>query len=206
MTVYQFSQLFDGQQLSFNPGSDVLNFDQATIAAADVRFAIEGPSTTRISVGTKDVVLFNTTPLQLAISNMTFANGSRLLFGDNNVGTAGDNGNNILTGTAGADLFAGFGGNDTLDGAAGNDVFLMSSGNTTSYGADKLYGRDGIDTVYFGEYAQSGVTASLVGGSATGGGAAGAGSAGIYFMENIVGGGFNDNLTGDAAANRLEGG
>src|SRR5687768_15136452 len=125
MTVYQFSALSDGEQVPFNPSADVLNFDSN--AAAQVRFRIDG-SSTWISVGSKDVQLLNTSALQLATSNMTFADGSRLLFGDNSVGTAGDNGNNIFTGTAGGDLFAGFGGNDTLDGGAGNDTFLMSSG------------------------------------------------------------------------------
>src|SRR5688572_19996181 len=66
MAVYQFSALSDGQAISFNPDVDRLNFDQAAIAAADIRTSIEG-SNLRISVVSgsnsgKDVLLLDVKP------------------------------------------------------------------------------------------------------------------------------------------------
>jgi hypothetical protein len=79
VATYQFSALSDGQAISFSPTADVLNFDPA-IAAADIRVTVSGSNVvvTYLSTG-KDVTLFNVSPLQLATSNVTFANGSRLL-------------------------------------------------------------------------------------------------------------------------------
>lgn len=136
MATYQFSALADGQAITFNPSADILNFDQASIAGADIRAVAEGANL-RISVvsGTstgKDVLLLNVTPLQLATTNVSFANGSRLLFGDNTAGTAADNSANTLTGTAGNDLLQGFGGADTMNGGAGNDTYIVGTGDVLS--------------------------------------------------------------------------
>src|SRR3982750_969452 len=127
MAVYNFSALSSGQAIAFNPSADVLNFDQSAISAANLGVTVEGINS-RIAVlsGTdagKSVVLQNTSPLQLATSNITFANSSLLLFGDNSAGTANDNLANTLDGTAGNDLLQGFGGADTLNGGAGNDTY-----------------------------------------------------------------------------------
>ena len=144
MATYQFSALADGQAITFNPNADVLNFDQTAIAGADIRAVAEGANL-RITVVSgadtgKDVLLLNVTPLQLATTNVSFANGSRLLFGDNTAGTAADNSANSLTGTAGNDLLQGFGGADTMSGGAGNDTYIVGSG-------DVLSDSGGIDTV-----------------------------------------------------------
>ena len=93
MAVYQFSALSNGQAISFSPNSDILNFDQSVISGANLDVATEGANI-RITIVDaaastgKSVVLLNTSPLQLATSNVTFANGSALLFGDNSPGTA----------------------------------------------------------------------------------------------------------------------
>lgn len=144
MASYSFSALSNGQAISFNPSADVLNFDQAAISAANLGVTVEG-SNLRISVlsgadAGKSVVLQGTSPLQLATSNVTFANGSALLFGDNSPGTANDNAGNVLSGTAGSDLLQGFGGADTMNGSAGNDTYIVGSG-------DVLSDSGGIDTV-----------------------------------------------------------
>ena len=139
MATYQFSALADGQQISFNPAVDILRFDQTAIAAADVLVAAVGANL-RISVGSKDVLLTNVSSLQLATSNITFADGSRLLFGDNTTGTANDNAANSLVGTAGRDHLMGFGGADTLNGGAGNDVYIVGTG-------DVITDSSGVDTV-----------------------------------------------------------
>jgi Ca2+-binding RTX toxin-like protein len=145
MAVYQFSTLADGQAISFSPTADVLNFDQPVIAAADMRAVAEGANL-RISIASgphtgKDVLLLNVTSLQLATTNITFADGSRLLFGDNSPGTAADNSANSLTGTSGRDHLAGFGGADTLNGGSGDDVYFVSTG-------DVISDSGGFDTVY----------------------------------------------------------
>src|ERR1044072_4033337 len=122
MAGFRFSALRDGQSLVFNPTTDVLNFDQTTVAAADLSVTQVGTNI-RIDVvsGTqagKDVTLQNVSPLQLSTFNVTFADGSKLLFGDTPAGTANDNLANSLTGTAGNDLLQGFEGADTMNGGA----------------------------------------------------------------------------------------
>ena len=146
MATYQFSALADGQAISFNPNADILNFDQTVIAAADIRAVAEG-SNLRITVVSganagKDILLTNVSALQLALSNITFADGSRLIFGDNTTGTTADNSANNLAGTAGRDQINGFGGNDTLGGGGGNDLLVGGAGNDTIGG-----GSDGADTL-----------------------------------------------------------
>jgi Ca2+-binding RTX toxin-like protein len=219
VATYRFSALADGQAIGFRPGADVLNFDQSAIAAADVRVAAEG-SHLRVSVvsGThagKDVLLQNTSALALTTGNVTFANGSRLLVGDNSTSASGDNGANNLLGGSGRDHVAGFGGNDTiggregndyLAGGDGNDTFNMSLGSGTSYGADTIDGGAGRDTVDFGTNARSAVTVDLAVGTMSGGGNSGAGSAVLVGIEDVVGGGFGDRLSGDNGANFLYGG
>src|SRR3954471_11998627 len=164
MAVYQFSALSDGQAITFNPDADVLSFDQTGIAAADIRTTIEG-SNLRISVVSgsqagKDLLLQNVSPLQLATTNVIFADGSRLLFGDDSTSQLADNAANTLTGSTGADHLSGFGGDDSLAGKSGNDLIVGGDGNDTvdggagddlidgSTGDDLLIGGTGDDTFY----------------------------------------------------------
>src|SRR5678815_2295118 len=135
MAVFQFSALSDGQSLVFNPNADVLNFDQTTIAAADLRVTQVGTNT-RVEVVSgpqtgKDVTLTNVSQLQLATTNVTFADASKLLFGDNST-AQNDNLANSLTGTAGRDLLQGFGGADTMNGGAGDDKYVVGAGDVLS--------------------------------------------------------------------------
>src|SRR6185369_5266220 len=143
MAVFRFSALSDGQSLVFNPNADVLSFDQTTIAAADLQVTQVGTNI-RVEVMSgpqtgKDVTLQNVSPLQLATTSVTFADGSKLLFGDNST-AQNDNLANSLTGTAGRDLLQGFGGADTMAGGAGNDTYIVGTG-------DVLSDTGGIDTV-----------------------------------------------------------
>src|SRR5262245_20010130 len=127
MAIYRFSALRDGQTVAFQPDSDLLNFDQAFISAADIRATAAGPHThIQVVSGSqagKDIYLLNTSPLQLATSNVDFANGSLLLYGDGSPGQAGDNGDNTLIGGGGRDLMQGFGGNDTYFVSTGDVLF-----------------------------------------------------------------------------------
>src|ERR1044071_394672 len=143
MAVFKFSALSDGQSLVFNPTADVLKFDQTTIAAADLRVTQVGTNL-RIEVMSgaqtgKDVTLQNVSPLQLATTNVTFADGSKLLFGDDST-AQNDNLANSLTGAGGRDLLQGFGGADTMAGGAGNDTYIVGTG-------DVLSDTGGVDTV-----------------------------------------------------------
>src|SRR3954463_6727892 len=287
MAAFQFSALSDGQSLVFNPNADVFNFDQTTVAAADLRVTQVG-SNIRIDVvsGTqagKDVTLQNVSPLQLATSNVTFADGSKLLFGDNSTGQ-NDNLANSLTGTAGRDLLQGFGGADTMAGGAGNDTYIVGTGDALSdtggvdtvlsdvtwaladgfenltltgtgniaatgnnaanilvgnsgnnffnprggddtiqagagndlirlgggglpsYGTKVSDGGAGFDQVEFGGFAKSAIVVDLAAGTLKGGGDAGQGSATLISIESVVGDGFNDQISGSAAAGALAGG
>jgi Ca2+-binding RTX toxin-like protein len=113
--------------------------------------------------------------------------------------------NDILTGNAGANELSGSGGNDKLYGGSGDDVLHGSpdDGDNTPTDDDLLDGGAGIDTV---SYLGSGweVTASLATKTST-----------TFFtgykdtfvsIENLIGTYYNDTLTGDGIANRLDGG
>jgi serralysin len=215
MATRNFSSLGSGQSISFDPNADVLFFDQSAISAANLGVVQEGANL-RVTLldgadAGKNVVLLNTSELQLATTNVSFANGSALLFGDNATATANDNAANSLAGTGGGDLLKGFGGSDTLTGGAGNDrmfggdgndSFVMSSGGTGSYGNDSMDGGAGVDYLEFNNgVAQSGIVVDLAAGTLAGGGAAGAGSATLVNIENVMGGQFGDRITGNGADN-----
>ena len=218
MTIYAFSSLSDGQAISFDPNADVLNFDQLVISAANLGVAAEGANV-RVTVlfGTdagKSVLLDNVSPLQLASSNVTFANGSALLFGDNSASAAGDDAANTLDGTSGNDLLVGFGGADTLNGGGGDDSYYVTTGDvlTDSAGNDTVYS----DLVYW--QLTAGIdNVSLLGagdgdadGNADGNRMTGNSGANEFHgnggTDTLVGGAGNDSLGGGSGDDSLEGG
>lgn len=157
MAVYSFSALADGQAISFDPNADVLSFDQALITASDVNLISEGSNLRlRLINGPdqgKDILLLNTVVERLTTSNVTFANGSLLLVGDNTT-AVNDTTPNTLAGTAGGDLLHGLSGNDTLTGNAGNDRIFGGEGNDSLAGGtgnDVLNGGNGADTLNGGD-------------------------------------------------------
>ena len=109
---------------------------------------------------------------------------------------AGDGNANILTGGALADNLSGAAGADTLIGGTENDT--LSGGA----GADSLDGGVNNDTA---DYSASGsaVTVDLSAGTGLGGDAAGDV---LINIENVIGSGSADSLTGDAGNNVLYGG
>src|SRR5262245_9030863 len=149
MAVFRFSALSDGQAISFNPDTDVLNFDPTDVAAAQLNVTVSA-NTTRLAVAGgaqtgKDIALLNTLPIQLTSANITFADGSRLVFGDNST-ARNDEAANVLTGGSGRDLLFGFEGNDTINGGAGIENLDGGDGNDTLDGGpdgDGMNGRDG---------------------------------------------------------------
>jgi Ca2+-binding RTX toxin-like protein len=111
-----------------------------------------------------------------------------------------DGGHDLVSGGLGDDTLYGSTGNDTLDAGEGTNVLYGESGD------DALIGCNGVDTLDGGEgydtasYANNGVgvTVNLATGSAWGDTLIG--------IEGLIGSAFNDQLTGDGAANRLSGG
>lgn len=100
-----------------------------------------------------------------------------------------------LSGSAYGDRLFGNAGANALDGSGGNDLL------TGGAGADRLVGGAGRDTASYATSA-SGVTVSLTTRVGTTGDAMGDTLDGI---ENLIGSGYADRLTGDAGANVLRG-
>ena len=102
----------------------------------------------------------------------------------------------VLTGDAAANTLQGLDGDDELRGNGGNDVLEGGAG------ADQLDGGAGVDAVSYRD-SDAGITVNLAGGPGEGGHAEGDVMTGI---ENVIGSGYDDRITGDDTANRLEGG
>ena len=146
MATYSFSQA-KGTSIAFNTRADILNFDIG--CAADVDITLSGTNLI-FTLGAWSVTLLNVGNIgALATSNITFADGSRLLIGDNTTGTSNDSRANNLAGGAGNDQLIGLGGNDTLDGREGSDTYVVTGIND---GTD-IYrdtGTTGIDRIVAG--------------------------------------------------------
>ncbi|GAA0640684.1 beta strand repeat-containing protein [Brevundimonas lenta] len=122
----------------------------------------------------------------------TLTNVEALQFADRTVVTGVS-----LSGTANGETLTGTEGDDTLNGLAGADILRGGAGSDTLNG-----GSDSDTADYSG--ATSGVTANLTAGTAVNDGQGGSDT--LISIENLIGSGFNDSLTGDAAANDITGG
>ena len=120
------------------------------------------------------------------------AEGDRLIDIEN---LSGSNHGDRLSGDAGANEFLGRGGDDRLAGGDGDDLFDGGAG------ADVLDGGAGDDWAVY-SLSREGVTVSLVDGMGTGGEAEGDR---LTHIENLLGSAGDDQLSGDAGANRLRG-
>jgi Ca2+-binding RTX toxin-like protein len=81
VATYTFSTLAHNQHLSFDPESDVLNFDSAGISASEVRIVRSGANL-GFSHGGKTVWLDGLRLEDLDVANFGFADDSGMLFGD----------------------------------------------------------------------------------------------------------------------------
>jgi len=127
-----------------------------------------------------------TVNLSLTSAQNTVGAGTDTLLAIENL--TGSSFNDTLTGNTGNNVLNGGLGNDTLKGAAGNDT---------------LNGGGGIDTASYDGTA-TGVTVNLSLTSAQN--TVGAGTDILLAIENLIGSGFNDTLTGNTGNNVLNGG
>jgi VCBS repeat-containing protein/YVTN family beta-propeller protein len=108
-----------------------------------------------------------------------------------------------ITGTSNGETLTGSNLAEVINAQGGNDIINGNDGNDTidgGAGADTLNGGDGIDTASYAE-AGAGVGLNLalrgLSGDATGDRFSG--------IENVIGSGFDDAITGDTGANRIDG-
>ena len=141
MATILFSSITNGSTVAFNPASDILSFDSPTFSAAWLGLSYAGDYTgISLTAGAITCNLTATVNLaSLTTGNVIFAEGSRLIVGDDS-SSGNDLLANTLIGSTGHDQLLGLSGNDTLAGGAGNDVL---NGGT---GADLLKGGLGNDS------------------------------------------------------------
>ena len=183
MATYLWSSLSDGDIIDFNPAVDVLRFDNPSISAAQVTgfsyfdpfFLLSGFVITDWYQGV--LLLFINDQRVFTQTNITFADGSVLLNGDNTVGTVNDDGSNTLVGGSGNDQLAGYGGadslvggvgDDLLNGGAGNDTLIGGPGNDQFFddgGSNQLLGGDGADFFAVVDYSGLTGTGTITGGA-----------------------------------------
>jgi Ca2+-binding RTX toxin-like protein len=125
------------------------------------------------------------------IENVTGGSGANTLIGDGN--------NNTLNGNGGNDTLRGGDGNDILNGGDGNDIL------ETDQGIDTIDGGAGIDTLQVGALAGAGAIIDLQAGTITHDGFSFVAGETITGIENLIGGAFGDQLTGDASINNIDG-
>lgn len=134
MTTYLYSNLSDGDSLAFDPFVDVLSFDLITVSAASVQLT-QSDFGLVLNADNKSITLLNVSLAQLSATHITFADGSKLLVGDDSPSFSFDDSANFLYGGPGNDQLIGLGGNDYLDGGLGADILLGGTGND-SYTVD----------------------------------------------------------------------
>jgi Ca2+-binding RTX toxin-like protein len=131
------------------------------------------------------------TPANLAASDIAIINGSTPPPPPPDEGE-------VINGTSGNDTLSGTDGNDTINGLGGNDLLLAGS----TGGADVFDGGTGFDSIEFRERATSAVVVDFVAGTISGGSS---GTISFANVERVLGGNFDDILTGNAASQNLTG-
>ena len=214
MTTLNVSDLLNetpNPSLAFDPLHDVLVFDDPATKPTDVLPGgalvdslyittleiVTGPQAGHTITLTGDLI-----PPQLTTAHLDFASGGRWVIGDNKVGTANDDLNNTLVGTAQADALAGMGGDDLMKGEGGDDFFYLGANGPA--GHDTVRGGAGTDTVDCYD-ALKPVVVNLGAGTLSGGMGT-SDSAVLSGIENFIGGEHADKVTGSSADNLLLGG
>lgn len=215
MGDFVFDSLADGQRINFDAATDRLVVQDPLVQARFVSMrwwqevgAGGFDTSVRMADGPlqgKTVVLLSTDIAQLSADNFSFAGGGLILVGDNSHFSISDNLNNQLSGSPSGDYFAGLGGNDRMSGLAGDDTFDFLVGTTSGYGHDTVAGGDGFDLISFDMSGDAlvPVWVNLAIGFASG--SYGLSDVTFTSVEAVIGTHFGDSLTGDDAANMLDG-
>jgi Ca2+-binding RTX toxin-like protein len=175
-------------------GVDTADYSYITSSASGVSVTLTGSMSANVSVG--------------GVAEDSLKNIENITGGAGNDTLTGDARDNILFGGAGNDTLSGGLGNDKLAGGDGNDLFVGNDDFVVGAGAVALDGGAGIDTADYSAISNSvsGISVML-GGAAVADLSIGGSSKGtLVNIENVIGGGGNDNLRGDALANMLSGG
>ena len=164
------------------------------------------PLNTLLTIGSDEIQL-GVAGYQLTSSNVTFSTGGKLLIGDETSGTANDDIDNTLTGTANGDLIIGYGGNDSMSAGDGDDLIYIAG---AYYGSGQA-GNDTIDGGLGNDWlVLDSATGSTNGYSinlSTNSGHVGSSTFTITNIENISTSGNasgNDSIIGSAANNWIE--
>jgi Ca2+-binding RTX toxin-like protein len=206
----------DADSVSCDPGSDVIKGGGASAAAS---LAGMGALLGGIGLlGATDTYNCTTAESALNISLDGVANDGVAGEGDNVTGftlIAGGNFDDTLTGATSRDMLLGGAGNDTLNGLGGPDTLSGGPGNDTLSGGsgdDVLDGSEGSDVMTGGTgedtttYAGRDETVEVTLDGLSNDGEIGEADNVLASVEDIIGGGGDDVLTGNALANELTGG
>ena len=199
-TIYKWSTLTNGQQLTFDPSKDKLVFDDASISAANLSFSFTGTTSVTIAYGGTTVTIAASVK-SLTTSNVTFANGSLLVVGDNAVAATADDNANTLDGSAQGDLLIGLGGNDVINGGTGDDVILIGY-PMVAVGNDTVDGGAGTDTlIYPGSNTLTpAITVDMAGHTVS----SSQGTLTIKSIEKVRGTAGNDSFIGGASEHKID--
>jgi Ca2+-binding RTX toxin-like protein len=209
MATFSWTTLANNESVAFNPSIDVLNFNDASIAAADLSLTFNSSSSPslRLSVNSKAVTL-QTDPRTITPSNVTFADGSALLIGDLTTGLTGDASANKIVGGNGNDQIFGMGGNDVIL-AGGGDDRIVPFGPAPSFipwGDETIDGGSGTDTLAFPSLTPTNngsvpVNVNLAAGTAT----STSGNLTLKSIEVVIGTAGDDVFLGGDPAHAVDG-
>lgn len=145
-----WSTFTNGSAQTAPSATNIIDF--GSLAASDLSITTTSATTMQVSDGVK-AVTFNINPKAFASSFFAFADGSKVMLGDNAAAATADDSANSMTGTGFGDWFDGFAGDDVMTMGAGNDKAYGNVGNDRLLGQagnDVLSGGDGDDTVLGG--------------------------------------------------------
>ena len=142
-------------------------------------------------------------------STLDGGNGNDTITGSNAADSiTGDAGNDSLIGGGGNDTLVGGAGNDTMTGGAGNDTYIFAAAATAEADVVNETANNGTDTLDFSAMTtavtvnlSSDTLATMTNRTVK------TQTAGQFAnFENVIGGSGNDTITGNAAANSIQGG
>ena len=187
-------------------GNDVYEIDQADISLNDLGGSFD---TVRVSFDWVNIVSIENVELRSATGlQATGSAAGEVISGSGGNDTIlGEEGADRLNGGRGDDRISGGTENDSLDGGVGNDLMRGGSGNdtfTAYLGADTIDGGVGTDLLDMTFVYDTSIAVSV--NLATGQASFEAGATvRVSGIENVLGSGLDDVLTGDGLANRLIG-